>query len=168
TRKLSAVTNNDAINHWVNAFKVLADPQTKELGFIVSGSWIEPDDMALPLQDAQVSSRFGESNYIRLHNLSESEAEEFMKSLLSEWVDPQHRKELSQKYLNEADGETVADDTYPFTVDGLASAAKYATRQGGYTTPRDIQKTMDDFSNRAIDDGRRVLSSSYLTSLINA
>jgi hypothetical protein len=151
----------------VNAFKILADDQTKEIGFIVSGSWIETDDMALPLQDAQVLSRFGEQNYIPLHNLNETEAEEFMKSLLSEWVDAERRTEITQKFGTEAEGEEIRADSFPYTVAGLASAAKYATRQGGYTTPRDIQKTLDDFSNRAIDDGRHILSSAYLTSLIN-
>lgn len=167
-RKLSSISNQDAINHWVNAFKILADDKTKEVGFIISGSWIETDDMALPLQDAQVLSRFGEQNYIRLHNLDESEAKEFMKSLLSEWIDPQRRTEISGKFAAEADGEAIADYSFPFSSDGLDAAAKYSTRQGGYTTPRDIQKTLDDFSNRAIDDGRHILSAAYLTSLINA
>jgi hypothetical protein len=36
----------------------LADDQTKEVGFIVSGSWNDPDEMALPLQEQQVRSRF--------------------------------------------------------------------------------------------------------------
>ena len=66
--KLRYITNQDAINHWLNAFKLLADDQNKEVGFIVSGSWNDPDEMALPLQDQQVHSRFGDSNYIRLQN----------------------------------------------------------------------------------------------------
>ncbi len=60
--KLDSVSNIDAINHWVNAFKSLADMQSKEMGFIVSGSWVDPDDMALPLNDPQVVTRFGEKN----------------------------------------------------------------------------------------------------------
>ena len=54
--KLGYVSNSDSVNHWINAFKLIADSQTKEIGFIVSGSWIDPDDMALPLQDQQVAS----------------------------------------------------------------------------------------------------------------
>jgi hypothetical protein len=111
-RKLSSISNQDAVNHWVNAFKLLADDQTKEIGFIVSGLWVEPDDMALPLQDAQVLSRFGEQNYIRLHNLGEPEAEEFMRSLLSEWVDPQRRDELIAKFSEESEGEEIKSDTF--------------------------------------------------------
>ena len=49
--KLDFVSNPDAVNHWLNAFKLLADQQTKEVGFIVSGSWTDMSDMALPLQD---------------------------------------------------------------------------------------------------------------------
>ena len=68
--------------------------------------------MALPLQDAQVLSRFGEQNYIRLHNLGEPEAEEFMRSLLSEWVDPQRRDELIAKFSEESEGEEIKSDTF--------------------------------------------------------
>ena len=48
-------------------------------------------------------------------------------------------------------------------------AARYsAYRDGaGYTTPRDIQKNLDDLLNRAIDDGRHILSSTYLNSVVN-
>ena len=67
--KLAYVSNPDAINHWLNAFKLIADSQMKEVGFIISASWIDPDDMAVPLQSPQVMSRFGESNYIRLNTL---------------------------------------------------------------------------------------------------
>ncbi len=166
--KLSSVSNQDAINHWLNAFKVLADDQTKEVGFIVSGSWNDPDEMALPLQDQQVRSRFGEQSYIRLQTLNEAETAVFMKALLSEWIDPDKKKALLKTFAAEADGEAISDECFPFTNDGLASAARYATRQGGYTTPRDIQKTLDDFTNRAIDDKRHILSSTYLLSQINS
>ena len=166
--KLSYISNQDAINHWVNAFKILADDQTKEVGFIVSGSWNDPDDMALPLQDLQVRSRFGEHNYIRLPTFSPSETEIFMKALLAEWIDPTQRQELRSDFSADADQEEITNETFPFTVDGVVSAAKYATRNGGYTTPRDIQKTLDDFANRAIDDKRHIISSAYLMSLINS
>jgi Cdc6-like AAA superfamily ATPase len=165
--KLSSISNQDAINHWLNAFKTLADDQTKEVGFIVSGSWNDPDDMALPLQDPQVRSRFGEHNYIRLPTLSPDETETFIKALLSEWIDPNRRQDLYSEFLSESDEEEISDDTFPFTGEGIVSAAKYATRNGGYTTPRDIQKTLDDFANRAIDDKRHIISSTYLMSLIN-
>jgi Cdc6-like AAA superfamily ATPase len=165
--KLQYVSNNDAVNHWINAFKALSDPLTKEVGFVVSGSWIDPDEMALPLQDQQVFTRFGEKNYIRLHNLNEGETRVFIKALLSEWVDPGKREEISGRYSAEAEGESVTGETFPFTEGGLDVAVLYACRNAGVTTPRDIQKALDDLFNRAIDEGRHILPSSYVNSLVS-
>jgi hypothetical protein len=167
--KLINVSNNDAVNHWLNAFKVLADPLTKEVGLIVSISVVDRDDMALPLQDQQVVTRFGEGNYRRLHNLDERDAEVFVKALVAEWVDADKRKALIKQFeAKEADGEQVNEESFPFTAPGLKIAVQYACRLGGVTTPRDIQKALDDLLNRAMDDRRHVLSSSYVTSQVSA
>jgi hypothetical protein len=165
--KLSYVSNTDAVNHWTNALKALADQQMKQVGFVVSGSWVETDEMALPLQDEQVVTRFGDPNYILLQSLDEVDTKAFIESLLGEWVDDVARERLNGEFASQADGEDVAAASFPFTERGLDTAAAYACRQGGYTTPRDIQVTLDVLLNRAIDDGRHILSSSYLTSVIN-
>lgn len=166
--KLANVTNQDALNHWLNAFKLLADQQTKEVGFIVSGSWIDPDDMALPLQDQQVVTRFGEPNYIRLQNLDEPDTNVFIRALLSEWIDPDKRQKLLDQFAKEADREAISAETFPFSEPALDIVVRYACRRGGYTTPRDIQVTLDDLLNRAIDDGRHVVGSTYMTQLVGA
>jgi Cdc6-like AAA superfamily ATPase len=164
--KLGYVSNPDAVNHWTNALKALADQQTKEVGFIVSGSWVDADDMALPLQDQQVVSRFGEPNYIPLHRLDEDDTRAFISALLEEWVDAAARDRLTDEFVSQADGETISAASFPFTELGLDTAVAYACRQGGYTTPRDIQVTLDDLLNRAIDEGRHIVSAGYLGSLI--
>ncbi len=119
--------------------------------------------------DVQVMSRFGRDNYVRLNNLSEEETREFISDLVHEWVDGAMRQNLTVQFASEADGEPVTPETFPFTEEGLTIAARYAAYRdgGGYTTPRDIQKNVDDLFNRAIDDGRRILSSGYLNSIIN-
>ncbi len=155
--KLEYITNQDSINHWLNAFKLIADSQTKEIGFIVSGSWVDTDDMALPLQNQQVMSRFGSTNYIPLHNLDSEDTNEFITDLLGEWIDPERRGDILKRYQGEADGESIQADTFP-----------YACREGGNTNPRDIQKTLDDLLNRAMDDNRHIASSAYIGSLVNA
>ena len=164
--KLTDVTNADAVNHWINAFKVLADPGNKEAGIIISGSWIDPDDSPVPLQDQQVSGRFGESHYIRLHNLDQEDTSEFMSDLLQQWCDPEARDERMSEYADQADGEEISVETYPFTRPGFDLAVQYACRQGGYTTPREIQQTVDDLLNRAIDDKKHLASGSYIGGLV--
>jgi Cdc6-like AAA superfamily ATPase len=164
--KLDFVSNPDAVNHWLNAFKLLADQQTKEVGFIVSGSWTDVNDMALPLQDPQVAGRFGDPNYVLLRPLDEEDTETFVISLLQEWIDPTRREEIIAASVDQADGEEVTDKTFPFTKPGLELTVQYACRQGGYTTPRDIQVTLDNLLNHAIDDGRHIVSASYLRPVV--
>lgn len=91
-----------------------------------------------------------------------------MSALFGEWVEDSEGKEVLAHHASETDGENVGVGTFPFTEAGLELAAQYACRNGGYTTPRDIQKMVDDLLNRAIDDGRHVVSSVYLHALINA
>jgi hypothetical protein len=166
--KLDYIANPDANNHWLNAFKLIADSQTKEIGFIVSGSWVDPDDMAQPLRDQQVVTRFGESNYIRLNNLDETETADFISALLSEWVNPARREEIVEAFGAQADGEVIDSKCFPFTASGLELAVMWACRRGGYTTPRDIQQTLDDLLNRAIDEHRHILSNAYVQSIVSS
>jgi Cdc6-like AAA superfamily ATPase len=167
--KLDAVTDSDSIAHWTNAFKLLADDNTKEVGIVVSISVVDLDEIAEPLHDPQVISRFNRSNYVRLSNLSEEETRDFMCDLVREWVDDSERDALIAAFGGEADGQGISAKTFPFTDEGLEVAARYAAYRdgGGYTTPRDIQKILDDLLNRAIDDKRHLLSSAYLNSVVN-
>lgn len=167
--KLDAVSDGDSITHWINAFKLLADDNSKEVGLVVSISVIDLDEMAEPLHDQQVMTRFGRGNYVRLSDLGEEETRDFMGHLVEEWVDSELRDALIAAYGAEAEGDTVTTKSFPFTEEGLTLAAKYAAFRdgGGYTTPRDIQKIMDDLLNRAIDDNRHILSESYVNSIVN-
>lgn len=168
--KLHNVKDDDANFHWTNAFKLLADDSNKEVGLIVSISVIDLNDLADPLHDQQVMTRIGQSDYVRLDNLNEDETRLFISDLVQAWIDPAHRSELLEKFRNECDGEEISEESFPFTRDGLDIAAKYAAyRDGaGYTTPRDIQKTIDDLFNRAMDDDRHILSAAWLSMIVSA
>jgi Cdc6-like AAA superfamily ATPase len=163
---LESVTNGDAIAHWVKAFKVLSDQQTKEVGFVVSASFRDPDDMPTPLADAQIQSRFGLSHYIQLQNFGPVQAEEFVRSLLSAWIEPDRRSQLITSHPNEADSEELSPSSFPFTEPGLSRFVEYACRNGNVTNPRDVQKALDDKLNRAIDDRIHVLSGAYMNSVL--
>jgi Cdc6-like AAA superfamily ATPase len=166
--KLEDVTTGDAIHHWLNAFKILSDDSTKELGCIVSASFRDPDDMPEMLSSAQVRSRFGERHYIMLQNFSATEADAFLRGLLSEWIEPERRSQLREQFAVESDGEEVPDATYPFTNEAFSRFVDYVVRNGGISTPRDIQKSLDDIANQAVDDGRHIISADYLNSLFAA
>ena len=164
--KLTSVSNGDAIAHWVNAFKILSDKLTKEVGFIVSASFRDPDDMPDALADQQIQSRFGLKHYIQLQNFGPDEANEFVGDLLSEWIEGTKRAALLSKYSGEADGEKITDATFPFSEKAIARFVEYSCRNGNVTNPRDIQQALDDILNRAIDDGRHILSAKYLNAVL--
>src|SRR5262249_4161830 len=147
--KLTSLSNGDAIAHWVNAVKILSDKLTKEVGFIVSASFRDPDDMPEALADQQIQSRFGLKHYIQLQNFGPSEADEFVHALLSEWIDPTKRAALLSKHSSEAESEKISDLTFPFTEKAFEKFIEYACRNGNMTNPRDIQQTLDDILNRA-------------------
>jgi Cdc6-like AAA superfamily ATPase len=166
--KLNDVGSGDAQAHWRNAFKILADRLTKELGFIISISVKDVEDMPNMLLDEQIRTRFGSDHYIQLNSFGPEEAQDFTSLLVQNWVDPSRRQSLQKKFNKEADGEEILDTSFPFTVVGMQTFVEYATRNGGITNPRDIQSSLDTILNRAIDDGRHVLSSKYMSSIVNA
>jgi hypothetical protein len=162
--KIQFVTDGDALNHWLNAFKVLADPLTKEIGLVTSAAFRDPDDMPGPLADQQVRTRFGEEHYIMLENFNEPATADFVTHLVAEWVDPERRVELEGAHAGQADGEAVS--YYPFSEPGMDGFVEYACRNGGVSTPRDVQKALDDILNYAIDDDRHIISSAYLDQVL--
>jgi Cdc6-like AAA superfamily ATPase len=166
--KLNSVSNADAVAHWLNAFKILADKQTKEVGLIVSASFQDVDSMPAPLQDMQVRSRFGESHYIELHNFEREESDDFVRHLLHNWIDSKKRTALISKYGVEGNGEEISDTSFPFTEKAFFRFIDYVVRNGGIANPRDIQHNLDDILNRAIDDERHILSSKYLEKVLAA
>lgn len=163
--KLKEVTDAAAIGHWLNAFRLLADRSTKEVGVIISASHADVDEMADSLKDVQVLSRFGEAHYILLQTLGPEETADFLRSLLGEWIDPTKRAERLVAYKGEADGEGVTDDTFPFTQKAFDRFIEYTCRNGGVTNPRDIQSDLDNILNQAIDTGRHIVSAKYLDRL---
>jgi len=166
--KLNKVTSGDAIGHWVNSIKILSDTQTNEVGIILSASFRDIDDMPDALADAQIQSRFGLKHYIQLQNFGNDETAIFIKALLDEWVDPAKRAILINTYNSETDKDSISDETFPFTAKSLPVFVEYCCRNGGVSNPRDIQKALDEILNRAIDDGRHLVSKKYIDSVLAA
>lgn len=164
--KLRNVTQADAIGHWVNAFKILSDKNTREAGFIISASFRDVDEMPDALSDNQVQSRFGTEHYINLPNFDPTQAKEFTSALLEEWNDSDKRAQIIKANDSERAGEPVTSKTYPFTEPALDRFVEYACRNGNFTVPRDLQKALDDVLNRAIDDGKHIVSDDYLQSAL--
>jgi hypothetical protein len=163
--KLTNVTNPDSTAHWVNAFKILSDSTTKEVGIVVSISLRQIDEFPDPLRDQQVQTRFGTEHYIDLPNFHEEEAREFMEALLSEWIDAGRRLQIIAAYADESEGEGITD-TFPFTDPAFDRFIQYACRSV-VTTPRDLQKSLDDFLNKAMDADRHVLSFEFVESIVS-
>jgi hypothetical protein len=166
--KLNPVSSADAQAHWTNAFKILADRLTKELGLVISISVKDVEDMPKMLLDEQIQTRFGKDHYIHLVAFGPDEAKDFTSLLVQNWVDPVRSQSLLQQFPKETDGEKVSETSFPFTEAALQTFVEYATRNGGITNPRDLQSSLDTILNRAIDDNVHILSSKYMNSVASA
>lgn len=164
--KLNDVTNGDSIGHWRNAFKLLADKGTRELGVVISASFVDVDDMPKMLADEQIRSRFSPDHYIQLNSFGPDEAMDFVSALLVNWVDSSKRDALLNKFENEKDEEDVSETSFPFTLPGREKFIEYACRNGNITNPRDLQSTLDTILNGAIDGNRHILSSNYMYQIL--
>jgi Cdc6-like AAA superfamily ATPase len=162
--KLRAIEDPDAVSHWLNAMRILSDPLTKEIGLIVAASFRDRNEFPPPLTDGQVLSRIGESNYIELPTFTEDDAAEFVCALFESFIDPGKRTNLIAAHQAEADSETL--DCFPLTGLAIRRFSDFVCRHGGLTTPRDVQRVLDEFLNEAIDANRHVLSSTFIEDVI--
>jgi Cdc6-like AAA superfamily ATPase len=160
--KLKDVT--DGIPHWTASLRHLADVQNRQVGFIIAASFRDLDDGPDALIEQNVRSRIGEKNYLQLPDFQADEAEVFCKNLLGDWIDPQKRDQILEKFSSEAGNEKVNPALFPFTEQGFDKfVTEYCLREGS-TNPRGIQQEMDTVFNRAMDDKRHLLSRDYLDS----
>jgi hypothetical protein len=152
--KVEFVTDGDAIQHWRSAFTDLADSLNKDVGLVIAASFRNPDDMPGPLADQ-----------LMLDNLDPDATRDFVAALLDAWVEPERKIRIGRAHADEADGEVIS--AFPFTEEGMAGFVDHACRNGAVSTPRDIQKTLDDILNRAIDDHMHIVSSVYLDTILS-
>lgn len=164
--RLEVVSKPEAIGHWMNAFRLLSDPGSRELGFVVSGSFTDFDRIVPMLNEEMVIRRFGRENYLQLSRFEASAAKEFASALLYAWIDAEKRSYISSTFVGETAGESVADTSFPFTERGLELFVEYSCRDGGVVTPAKVQQDLDNFVNRAMDDALHILSSKYVEALI--
>lgn len=162
--KIREVTNQDSMVHWKNAFKLLSDRENRHVGLICTVSINDPDDFPDPLADQQIRTRFSENNLIALPRFNEEETRAFLTAVLNNVIDPEKRAALISKYGSESDGETVSEDTFPFTKDAFDEFIDM-TQRFGQATPRDTLELLDDMLNRAIDEELHIVASSRLDQL---
>lgn len=166
--KLVDVTDNDCHRNWMDAFRLTADDDNTFFGMIISASFQNIEDMPPCLEDRQVLGRFGENQYIELTTLDPPDTKEFIEAILEQWIDDTKRSALLNTFEAEKDGERMSNKlTFPFTDDGLSQLVDKAVADGQVSSPRNIQHTMDDILNRAIDDSRHILSGQYVASQYN-
>jgi len=159
--KLENITDDDAVNQWVECVKELADINNDECGLVFSAGFTDIDLMPKMLKEQQVQTRFTQGHYIVLHSFQIPETEDFLRSLFSAWIDGPKRTQIMKDHGGEADGESLTPTTFPFTDQSLALFAQHLCRNA-VTSPRDIQAGLHTAINYAIDANRHILSSSFL------
>ncbi|MFC1575524.1 hypothetical protein ACFL5A_02615 [Gemmatimonadota bacterium] len=158
--RLEMVDHDEAVQaHWVNAHKLIFDPDSTDFGFIYTISG-RRNQLPPALWEPQVQNRIGENNVVELQSLEKHSVEEFLSSLFQEFIDMDRVKAAV------AGGEILEEDfdeeRYPFTSAAWAEFLDFFDRNQEDAKPRDITDRLDDVAFMAAKAGDRVINESAL------
>lgn len=160
--KLEALAGDEATEaHWVDANKMFFADENTHFGFIYTLSARNFDDFPEVLNAPQIENRLGKGNLIELLNLTGPEVGDYLKKLVSDFVDMEAVKALVDS------GEIGADfdeNTYPFTPDAFAHFIDFWDRNQRDSKPRDISDRLNDAGFIALKNGKRLIDTDSLES----
>lgn len=158
--KLEAVSGDEATEaHWISANKLIYDDNNTHFGFIYTLSARAPSEFPEVLLTPQILNRLGKGNLIELLNLSGPEVGDYLKNLVSEFVDMEAVKALVDS------GEIGADfdeNTYPFTPGAFAHFIDFWENNQEDSKPRDISDRLNDAGFIALKSGKRLIDTDSL------
>jgi hypothetical protein len=156
---LTNITNRDFENSWVETFRAVLD--IRELGLVSTIGAVRMEVLPSILLRPEIISRFKQDNYLRLSQYEPETAEEFLKDLLGEWVDPARREELvAREGLDKTPGYDAS--TYPFTESAFQSFCQYVTIDPRDAKPREILERLNRVSAYACMQGVRLITKDEL------
>ncbi len=131
---LDGVTSQEALDSFVEAMRLLASDENRNVGFVIAAVRGTEDDGSMRVLNAgPVSGRLGEQNYINIEPLAAVSSREFVRDLLTELVDPACVAEKHPGY-----------GLYPFTSEALELLEQWITEDPGRQLPRQIIQALNN------------------------
>ncbi len=156
---LTSITNRDFENAWVETLRAVLD--TRELGVVCTVGAMRQELLPTIMLRPEILSRFKQDNYLRLSQYEAETAEDFLKDLLREWIDPERRDKAVQKHrLDQTAGYSL--ETYPFTESAFTSFCLYLTSDPRDAKPREILERLNRVAAYACLEGVPLITKSEL------
>jgi len=153
--RLDEVESDDATrSHWESVNRHIFDDSNIFFGFIYTFGGSSERDKPMVLSHPQTETRLGKQNLIFLDNLSDVQTRDFLKNLITQFVDLEAVAKLA------ADGtinEEFNADTYPFTEEAYERFIDYWSRTPENAKPRDITDQLTDAAFLAMKQEKRLI-----------
>ena len=129
------------------AFRRLVDENQRDIAILTGCSAVNTRDLPELFRGeaGPIISRIGSHNLIEISEISPTDIDNFIKSILDYMVDKEQAKQKTDE-LKESIDETLEIDLFPFTNDAI-EALKGTLK--GIMTPREITQRMSDSAGKA-------------------
>ncbi len=161
--RLGKVTNANAQNTWVETLRAVLD--MSEIGIVLAIGASRLDQLPAVVLAPEVASRIGKESYehYRIDAYKDDQADQFLKDMFKEWVDPAKRDPL-------ASGESWAasdydPDYYPFTLPAFKVFCRNVTHDPRDAKPRAFLERLNTVAAEACMDNRRIIDKAFLLGL---
>jgi hypothetical protein len=156
---LGNVTNRDFESAWVETLRAVLD--IRDIGVVCTIGGMRMELIPAIMLRPEILSRFKQDNYLRLAQYEPETAEDFLKELLKEWIDPILRDQSVQAHdLDKIPGYDPA--TFPFTQPAFESFCQYLTGDPRDAKPREILERMNKVAAQACLQGVRLINKTEL------
>jgi hypothetical protein len=156
---LGLVTNRDFEASWVETLRAVLD--IREVGVVCAIGGMRMELIPAIMTRPEVLSRFKQDNYLRLAQYEPETAEDFLRDLLKEWIDPTLRDEcVKANDLDKVQGYDVT--TFPFTQPAFESFCQYLTSDPRDAKPREILERLNRVAAHACLQGVHLIHKNEL------
>ncbi len=145
--RLQYVTDVYGMSTYEEAFRRLVDENQRDIAILTGCSAVNTRDLPELFRGeaGPIISRIGSHNLIEISEISPTDIDNFIKSILDYMVDKEQAKQKTDE-LKESIDETLEIDLFPFTNDAI-EALKGTLK--GIMTPREITQRMSDSAGKA-------------------
>jgi hypothetical protein len=161
--RLGNLTNANAQHTWVETLRAILD--MADIGIVLAIGASRLDQLPAVVLAPEVASRIGKEGYehYRIDAYKDAQAEQFLKDMFKEWVDPAKRDPLVA-----SEGWAAPDydpEYYPFTVPAFKVFCRNVTHDPRDAKPRAFLEKLNIVAAEACMEDRRIIDKAFLLRL---
>jgi hypothetical protein len=157
---LSKITNKNAEARWVETLRAVLDVPNLSIVLALGASRL--DGLPSIVYAAEIVRRFTVDKYIQMGAYETSEAEAFVRDLLSNLIDPAKRQTMVESEGVATEYPGFSPDVYPFSDKAFQKFCRYFGEQPKIGKPAEIIPKLDLLAAEAFIQGKRVIDEDFL------